>query len=211
MSNYVQKQLDRYSWKRPKRPQHCPYEPNPVKYGAKSDEIIHEKESPLLDKEDKKFIQQVVGSFLYYARAVDMTILTALNAIATEQAKPTKRTMERVHQFLDYMATHPKAVIRFRASDMILNVHSDASYLSAGNARSQAGRYFFLGSLPKNKHSIHLNGNIHITCSILKLVAASAAEAEIRRPIPQLTTSEDTTTHIARIRPSTTSNTGTHR
>ena len=63
MPNYVQKQLNRYDWKRPKRPQYCPYEPNPEKYGARSDEIIQEKESPLLDKEEKKFIQQVVGSF----------------------------------------------------------------------------------------------------------------------------------------------------
>ena len=74
--------------KKPKQPQHCPYEPAPVKYGAKSDEIIHEKEFPLLDKEDQKFIQPVIGSFLYYARAIDMTISTALNAIASEQAKP---------------------------------------------------------------------------------------------------------------------------
>ena len=80
-----------------------------------------------------------------------MTILTALNAIAAEQAAPTERTMTHVHQLLDYMATHPTAVIRFRASDMILNVHSDASYLSAGNARSRAGGYFFLGSLPQHK------------------------------------------------------------
>ena len=108
-----------------------------------------------------------------------MTILTALNAIASEQAAPTERTMQRVHQFLDYMTTHPNAVIRFRASDMILNVHSDASYLSAGNARSRAGGYFFLGSLPTANSPIFLNGNIQITCSILKLVAASAAEAEL--------------------------------
>ena len=132
MPTYVQKQLDRYQWKKPKRAQHCPYEPNPVHYGKKSDEIVHEKESPMLDEKEKKFIQQVVGSFLYYARAVDMTILTALNAIASEQAAPTERTMEIVHQFLDYMATHPDAVIRFRTSDMILSVHSDASHAGAG-------------------------------------------------------------------------------
>ena len=69
MPTYVQKQLDRYQWTKPKRAQHCPYEPNPVRYGKKSDEIIHEKESPKLDEKQKKFIQQVVGSFLYCARA----------------------------------------------------------------------------------------------------------------------------------------------
>ncbi len=62
---------------------------------------------------------------------------------------------------------------------MILNVHSDASYLSTPKARSQAGGYFFLGSLPHDGDPIRLNGAIHITCTILKLVAASAAKAEL--------------------------------
>ena len=70
-------------------------------------------DSPPVSKEEKVYIQQVVGSFLYYARAIDMTILHALSAIAAEQAKPTVRTLERVRQFLDYMHTHPNAIIRF--------------------------------------------------------------------------------------------------
>ena len=84
-----------------------------------------------------------------------MKILLALNDIATQQAKPTNSTMKRVHQLLDYMATHPKAIIRFRASDMILNIHSGASYCSAGRGRSQAGGYFFLGSIPVNRQLIN--------------------------------------------------------
>ena len=62
---------------------------------------------------------------------------------------------------------------------MILNVHSDASYLSAGNGRSRAGGYLFMGSLPCEGKPIHLNGNIAVTYNILKLVASSAAEAEL--------------------------------
>jgi hypothetical protein len=62
---------------------------------------------------------------------------------------------------------------------MILNVHSDASYLSAPKARSQAGGYFFLGSLPHDGDPIKLNGAIHVQCTILKLVAAFAAEAKL--------------------------------
>ena len=62
---------------------------------------------------------------------------------------------------------------------MILNVYSDASYLSAPKARSRAGGYFFLGSLPCDEDPIKLNGAIHVTCTILKLVAASAAEAKL--------------------------------
>ena len=108
-----------------------------------------------------------------------MTILLALNAIAGAQAAPTQNTLKRVHQLLDYMATNPDAIVRYRASDMVLNVHSDASYLSAPKARSRAGGYFFLGSLPKNGQPIQLNGAIHVTCTILKRVVASAAEAEL--------------------------------
>ena len=77
------------------------------------------------------------------------------------------------------MATHPDAKIRFKASDMILNVHSDASYLSAPKARGRAGGYFFLGKMPKDNMPIWLNGDIHINCTTLKLVAASAAKAKL--------------------------------
>jgi hypothetical protein len=86
--------------------------------------------------------------------------------------------MDHVNQFLDYMWTHPDAIIRYRASDMILNVHSDALYLSALKACSHAGGYFFLSSIPQDGDPIKLNGAIHITCTIL-LVAASAAEGEL--------------------------------
>jgi hypothetical protein len=48
--------------------------------------------SPLLDNAGKKRIQQIVGSFLYYARAVDPTILMALSDIATQQSAPTENT-----------------------------------------------------------------------------------------------------------------------
>jgi hypothetical protein len=77
------------------------------------------------------------------------------------------------------MWTHPDAKIHYHASDMILNIHSNASYLSAPGARSRTGGYFFLGSLPVDGDPIKINGAIHITCTILKLVAASAAEAKL--------------------------------
>ena len=77
------------------------------------------------------------------------------------------------------MAHHPDAIIRFYKSDMILNVHSDASYLTAAKARSRAGGHFFLGSIPRDNSPIILNGAIYSMCKILKFVAASAAEAEL--------------------------------
>ena len=66
------------------------FEPRPINYGTKSDTIIYEDPGKLLGDSDKRYIQQVLGSFLYYARAVYMTILLNLNDIATQQAQPTE-------------------------------------------------------------------------------------------------------------------------
>ena len=44
-------------------------------------------------RKEKKYIQQVLGSFLYCAHTLDLTILHALPAIASEQAKPTKQNL----------------------------------------------------------------------------------------------------------------------
>ena len=103
-----------------------------------------------LDEKRKKRIQKVVGGFLYYDRAVDLTILCALNAIAGQQANPTEETERRVKQLFDYMSTQMEAKIWYHASDMMLNVHSNASYLTALKARSRARGHFFMGSLAKH-------------------------------------------------------------
>jgi hypothetical protein len=84
----------------------------------------------------KKRIQQIVGSFLYYAGAVNLTILMALSAVASQQAAPTEGTH------------NSNAKIQYCAPNMILNVnvHSDALCLSAPNAHSHSSGYFFLDS-----------------------------------------------------------------
>jgi hypothetical protein len=99
-------------------------------------------ESPEIGPADKLFIQQVTGTFLYYARAVDSTMLVTLSAIASQQAKPTVETMRKTLKFLDYVLTHPDAILTFSASSMVLNVHSHASYLIEPKARSRAGEHF---------------------------------------------------------------------
>jgi hypothetical protein len=87
--------------------------------------------------------------------------------------------MEKAKQLLDYLATHPDATIQFRASDMIMNVHSDALYLSESDARSRACSHFFMGWSPKNGDPIKLNSAFFRLCAILRFVVASAAEAEL--------------------------------
>ena len=86
----------------------------------------------------------MTGTFLYYARAVDPTMLVALSAIAADQATPTERTLEKTLSFLDYVATHPDAIITFKKSSMILAIHSDASYLTEPKVRSREGGHFYM-------------------------------------------------------------------
>jgi hypothetical protein len=78
---------------------------------------------------------------------------------------------------LDYLATHPDAAIRYHASDMILHIHSDASYLSVSNSRSRLGGLFFLGN--KSPEQDTLNRSILNVAAVIKNVVASAAESEI--------------------------------
>ncbi len=100
--------------------------------------------SPPLLKDDIKQVQRVIGSILYYTLAVNLTVLMALSNIASKQAKCTESTMKKCKQLLDYLATHPGATVHFYASNMILNIHSNASYLSKTNAHSHACGHFFM-------------------------------------------------------------------
>ena len=105
--------------------------------------------------------------------------MQALSNILSQQAKPTKNTEKHSNTFLDYIATYPDATTRYYASDMVLNVHSDASYLTAPKAPSRIGGHFFLGSTPQHNKPIKLNAPVLSICGILRLVASSAAEAEL--------------------------------
>lgn len=103
----------------------------------------------------------------------------ALGTIAAQQAKGTEATMQACTDFLNYAATHPNAIIEYQASDMILHIHTDASYLSESEARSRAAGYFFMSDTPEPNKTPTINGPVHIVSSILRNVMASAAEAEV--------------------------------
>ena len=58
----------------------------------------------------------IIGSLLYYARAVDNKLLTTLSTISSQQVKATEHTARAVHQLLNYVATYPSDGITYRAS-----------------------------------------------------------------------------------------------
>lgn len=110
------------------------------------------------------FIQQVTGTFLYYARAMDPTMLMALSAIAADQADPTENTHVKTLYFLDDVATHPDAIIIFKKWKMILAIHSDASYLTEPKARSRAGGHYYMADEDKERPK---GGPVHNVAQII--------------------------------------------
>ena len=175
MPGYIQNLLHKYQYT-PKIPQHAPHPYRKPQYGKKIQEPTPDDGSQPVAPAIKTQIQQIVGSLLYYARAVDSTLLVALNAIATQQANATLLTLQKVHQLLDFVATYPNATLVYTPSGMILKIHSDASYLSEPKAKSRYGGHYYLGSKPL--HTTTINGAVHTTASILKNVVSSASEAE---------------------------------
>ena len=87
--------------------------------------------------------------------------------------------MHKIFQQLDYLATHPDTTVCVHASDMVLNIHSDASYLSEPKAQSRLAGFYLLGSVSQKGKNIKMNGNIFVACGILRIVVCSAAEAEL--------------------------------
>jgi hypothetical protein len=106
-------------------PQHQPYPHVKPTYSTTRQyaEAINTLE--LLSKENKTYIQEVISTFLYYARCVDSSMLPALGTLTTQQATPTKNTMKKIKQFLDYMSTNPDAVVTYHASNIVLAKHSN--------------------------------------------------------------------------------------
>jgi hypothetical protein len=82
-------------------------------YGANVQHAKPHDDTPPFNKAGKKFIQEVTSVFLYLARAVDLTMLTPLSALASKQAAPTENTMQDCLQFLDYAASQEDAIVTY--------------------------------------------------------------------------------------------------
>jgi hypothetical protein len=130
MPGYIKAALHQYQHAAPTRPEHAPHTWNPPIYGAKTQYMEDKTTSPALSDKDVNKLQQLTGTLLYYARAVDPTLIMPINVLASEQSKATEVTAEKVIKILNYCNTHPETKIRYYASDMILHIHSDDSYLS---------------------------------------------------------------------------------
>jgi len=187
MPGYVARALQRFEHPLPTRSQDSPHPWLPPQYGSSSQLAPLPDVSGPASQRDAQRVPEVLGTLLFYARAIDCTMLLAINTLAAQQASPTTDTVSKLVHLLNYAACHPDAVLRYRASDMTLWAHSDASYLSEPQSRSRYAGYFFLSdALPSppvppapGAPPPTPNGPLYVVTHRLKEVVASAAEAEL--------------------------------
>ena len=77
--------------------------------------------------------------------AVGFMMQAVLSIIGSEQACTTKHTERKVTQLLDNLAAKTNATVRFHASEMVLNIHSDESHLTGLNTKSRVAGFISSG------------------------------------------------------------------
>ena len=170
---YIDKALERFG--KPVRGAASPAVHIPPQRGKGTQFAATDSSAPLAPADIKR-VQEIVGVFLYYARCIDSRMLTAVNDIASCQSDLRASVLDKVDRLLAYASTHSDAQLELRACDMILHIQSDGSYLSRARSRSVNGGVFYLGDRDSPTHS---NGPIFAVSSIIPVVVASAAEAEL--------------------------------
>jgi hypothetical protein len=175
---YIKEALHKLQHPTPTRPENAPRTWIPPVYGAKTQYIEVNQDIPLIPQKDVTRIQQLAGTLLYYARALDPRLILPVNVLASEQTQATAATAYKVIKLLKYYAPHPEAKFRYHASDMILHIHNDALYLSEREAKGRSGGFCYMASNIDSKNNL-TNGAILIISTILNHVMSSAAEAEI--------------------------------
>ena len=83
MPGYIDRALQRFQHDAPRTPEHSPHPWQRPNYGAKTQfATLPDATSPALDAADKLRILEVLGTLLFYARAIDSTLLTAIGELA---------------------------------------------------------------------------------------------------------------------------------
>ncbi len=147
---------------------------------------------------------RVVGSLLFYARALDFSILTAVCQLSSYQSNPTKLDLTAAHRLLNYVSSHPNPHKLFTPlpwlcgpaptpakSDSVagcsvelgdpppylLNPPPESRRQSIREKQSLVRAFRLVQSHPLPSPTTH-NAPLHAFCQRIPVVVASVAEAE---------------------------------
>jgi hypothetical protein len=96
MPGCIKAALRKFQHPSPTRPENSPHTWSPPVYGARKHYVEEHQDSPLLTQKDVARIKQLAGTLLYYARAVDPTLILPLNVLVSEQNQDTSATADKV-------------------------------------------------------------------------------------------------------------------
>ena len=99
MPQYIKKALVGLNHTTTKVPQFSPHAHVPFQYVAKGTQQLAPTcdTSSLFSPSERRHLQSIVGTLLYYGCCIDYTILPALNDIAREQARHTTQMMKKLN------------------------------------------------------------------------------------------------------------------
>ena len=95
---FIPTALHKYQHPKPTKPQHVPVKAVHIQYGAKI-QVEKKDKSPGISESIIKLIQDVVGTFACYGRAVDPKMAATLRSIASRQSKATENLEEELKTF----------------------------------------------------------------------------------------------------------------
>jgi len=126
MPDYMPKALAKFKHPPPCLPQHAPHAWTAPVYWKKA-QYDTEDRSPFFDKHATTRLLAISGTFLYYARAVDPTILPALNELQISNPNPQKKHPKLAN---NWWITYLPILSNFwyYASNMILSLIYDAGF-----------------------------------------------------------------------------------
>jgi hypothetical protein len=149
-------------------------------YGTKAQVPIPPNQSPHLDEKEIRWVQHWQYFVLRSSSQPNGTHGVKHNRGGINCCN--RHTMEKCTQLSDYLSDHTDAQIQFYASSMIMNIHSDASYLLEANAWSRVCGHFFMGWMPEDDEPIRLNGTFYVSnvsTNIIRFVVALVEEADL--------------------------------
>ena len=135
--------LLKYGHAKPTNPRLALHNYRDIKYGDKQQIIPEENNISDIDVAGVKIIKAIIGELLHYARAVNNKLLVALIDIGAQQATDTKANADSIKKLLYYVATYPNDGIYYRASDIVLDAHSDTRFHNESNGSSCEGAHIF--------------------------------------------------------------------
>jgi hypothetical protein len=158
-------------------PQPAPHAWIPPRYGAPIQFAAPTDTSTPLLRAVHTRLQEVIGTFIYFVRAVDSTMLVALGTLASVQSTGTT-------QLLNYCATHLDAILPYHTSTTVLHVHTFPNATLALALVASLSSATRLPSplnlpVPPDAPPPPFNGTIHVHLSIIFVVPSSATEAKL--------------------------------